>query len=176
MKLIVCALFILGGTMVQASDSLYQQSVITIEGQKTTLSEYKGKPLLIVNIATQCGYTPQLSGLEKLYQKYKAKGFVVIGVPSNEFGGQTPEKEADVKKFCQLNHGVTFPLTSKTVVLGEKKSPLVQFLLKEGPTQKEIAWNFEKFLVNKEGKVVGRFESSVKPEDEKLTSAIEKSL
>lgn len=176
MKCFIFTMIILGGMMSQASESLYQQTVTTIEGQKTTLSQYKGKPLLIVNIATQCGYTPQLTGLEKIYQKYKDKGFVVIGVPSNEFGGQTPEKEADVKKFCQLHHGVTFPLTTKTTVLGEKKSALVQWLLKEGPSQKEIAWNFEKFLVNKEGKVVGRFESSVKPEDAKLVSEIEKHL
>lgn len=176
MKKLLLSCLLLGVAMSHAADSLYQQTVTTIEGKKMSLSEYKGKPLMVVNIATQCGYTPQLSGLEKLYQKYKAKGFVVVGVPSNEFGGQTPEADKDVKKFCQLNHGVTFPLTSKSNVLGEKKSPLISWLLKEGPNAKDIAWNFEKFLINKEGKVVQRFGSSVAPEDAALVSAVEKAL
>ena len=90
-----------------ATGSIYEQTVTTIEGKKTTLAEYKGKPLLVVNIATQCGYTPQLTGLEKLYQKYKAQGLVVVGIPSNEFGGQTPEKDVDVKTFCKVHHGGT---------------------------------------------------------------------
>jgi glutathione peroxidase len=176
MKIFSLVASFFGAMMCFSAESLYQQNVTTIEGQKTSLSTYKGKPLLFVNIATQCGYTPQLSGLEKLYQKYKSKGLVVIGIPSNEFGGQTPENDKDVKKFCQLNYGVTFPLTSKTTVLGEQKSPLVQWLLKEGPNNKEIGWNFEKFLVSKQGKVLARFESSVTPEDAKLAAAIEQSL
>jgi glutathione peroxidase len=176
MKFFFAFILLLGGTMSNAADSLYQQSVTTIEGKKTTLADYKGKPLLVVNIATKCGYTPQLTGLEKLYQKYKAQGFVVVGIPSNEFGGQTPEGDQDVKKFCQLNHGVTFPLTSKTTVLGEKKSPVIKWLLQQDASGKEIAWNFEKFLVNKEGKMVQRFESAVSPEDAKLISAIESTL
>jgi glutathione peroxidase len=166
----------LGVFMASATGSLYEQSVTTIEGKKTTLAEYKGKPLLVVNIATQCGYTPQLTGLEKLYQKYKTKGLVVIGIPSNEFGGQTPEKDGDVKTFCKVHHGVTFPLMAKSTVLGAQKSPVVQWLLEQGPSPKEIGWNFEKFLVTPDGKVAGRFESSVKPDSETLTAAIEKTL
>lgn len=176
MKILAFGFLIFGVAMSQAADSLYQQTVTTIEGKKMSLSDYKGKPLMVVNIATQCGYTPQLSGLEKLYQKYKAKGFVVVGVPSNDFGGQTPEADKDVKKFCQVHHGVTFPLTSKASVLGDKKSPLVSWLLKEGPSAKDIAWNFEKFLINKEGKVVQRFGSSTAPDDAALVSAVEKTL
>jgi glutathione peroxidase len=169
-------MLLLGVFMSNAATSIYDQSITTIEGKKTTLGEYKGKPLLVVNIATQCGYTPQLTGLEKLYQKYKAKGLVVVGIPSNEFGGQTPEKDADVKTFCKTHHGVTFPLMSKANVLGEKKSPVVKWLLEQGPSQKEIGWNFEKFLVTADGKVAARFESSVKPDSPEMTSAIEGTL
>lgn len=168
--------FLQGVFMSQAENAFYQQTLTTIEGQKTTLEQYKGKPLLIVNIATHCGYTPQLTGLERLYQKYKSKGLVVIGVPSNEFGGQTPENEKEVKSFCQLHHGVTFPLTSKTTVLGDKKSPLIEWLLKNALEHQEIAWNFEKFLINKNGQIEGRFKSSVKPEDTQFITAIEKIL
>ncbi len=166
----------MGISTANAAGSIYDQSVTTIEGKKTTLAEYKGKPLLVVNIATQCGYTPQLTGLEKLYQKYKGQGLVVVGIPSNEFGGQTPEKDVDVKTFCKTHHGVTFPLMSKTNVLGAQKSPVVKWLLEQGPSQKEIGWNFEKFLVTPEGKVAARFESSVKPDSDTMTAAIEKTI
>lgn len=166
----------MGVLMASANNAIYDQAITTIEGKKTTLSEYKGKPLLVVNIATHCGYTPQLSGLEQIYQKYKSKGLVVVGIPSNEFGGQTPEKDGDVKTFCKVHHGVTFPLTSKTNVLGPQKSPVVKWLLEQGPSQKEIGWNFEKFLVSADGKVAARFESSVKPDSTELVSAIEKMI
>ncbi len=161
---------IFGGSMSEAG--FYDSKINSIGGQAMDLSAYKGKPVLLVNIATQCGYTPQLKGLEGLYQKYKEKGLVVIGIPSNDFGGQTPQENKDVKKFCELNYGVTFPLTIKTVVKGQEKHPLISHLIKESGDSNDIGWNFEKFLVGKDGKVIGRFSSSVKPDDKTLEQKI----
>lgn len=156
----------------EAKSGLYKQHIKTIGRKSMDLNTYKGHPLLIVNIATQCGYTPQLEGLEKLYKEYKDKGLVVLGVPSNDFGSQTPEDNEGVKKFCKLNYGVTFPLTEKVVVKGEKKHPLISELLKQSKDHKEIAWNFEKFLVDKQGQLVERYASDVKPNDPALKDKI----
>ena len=158
--------------MASASD-FYGQEISSINGSKLDLNAYKGKPVLVVNIATQCGYTGQLDGLEKLHDKYKDKGLVVLGIPSNDFGGQTPESEADVAKFCKMNYGVSFPLTAKTDVKGADKHPIVKSLIGSGD---EIAWNFEKFLVGKDGSVKGRYKSAVKPDDSELIKAIESNL
>lgn len=133
-------------------------------------------PVLIVNIATQCGYTPQLDDLEALSKKYKDKGLTVLGIPSNDFGGQTPEDDGAVADFCKVNYGVTFPLLQKAVVSGDKKSPLISRLIEKAEKKNEIKWNFEKFLISKDGKKVLRFSSGVKPEDKELTSAIESML
>jgi glutathione peroxidase len=149
---------------------IYDLSLNKVDGEKLKLSELKGKAVLFVNVATRCGYTGQLDDLEKLYQKYKKKDFVIVGVPSNDFGGQTPEGDKEVGKFCRLKYGVTFPLTEKAVVLGPQKIDLFKKLVKKGP---EIRWNFEKFLVDKNGKLVGRFVSSVTPLSEELTKKIE---
>ncbi len=140
------------------------------------LNEHKGKVVLVVNIATRCGYTGQLDGLEKLYQKYKSQGLVVLGVPSNDFGSQTPEPDAEVKKFCKLNYGVSFPLTAKLVVQGPKKDPLFRRLTKTESGEKEIGWNFEKFLVDRSGNLIGRFPSGTEPNDTKLISAVTAAL
>ena len=157
------------------SEQVYKHSISGLADKKFDLSSYKGKPLLIVNIATRCGYTGQLRGLESLQKKYQAKGFSVIGVPSNDFGGQTPEESEEVAKICKLNYGVSFPLTAKTKVKGKEKHELYRFLT-SNTGGAEVKWNFEKFLVNKEGKVVKRFRSSVKPMSSKLTHEIEKLL
>lgn len=145
--------------------------------RKTTIDfeKYKGKSILLVNIATKCGYTGQLDGLEKLYKKYSEKGFVVVGVPSNDFGGQTPENDKDVVKFCKLNYGVTFPLTTKVVVKGDNKIDLYKFLVKSTGDE-EIGWNFTKFLFDKKGNLVKRFPSSVSPSDKNLVKLIESNL
>jgi len=148
----------------------------TIDGQKTNLKALKGKAYLVTNIATRCGYTPQLEGLESLYQKYKKKGLVIVGVPSNDYGEQTPEKNKDVKSFCKLNYDVSFPLTEKMQVKGEKKAPLFAEILKGSTQKEEIQWNFEKFLLDSNGKVIGRFASADKPLGKKLLSAVEKEL
>ncbi len=150
----------------------------SIDGKELSMSEYKGKPVLVVNIASQCGYTPQMTDLEALYQKYKAKGFVLIGVPTNDFGGQTPEDDKAMMEFCQKNYSATFPILTKKSILGKEKRELYKELTEKSAKkfQAEVGWNFEKILVNKKGEVVGRFKSSTKPLDTELTSAIEKQL
>ena len=140
------------------------------------LNEYKGKVVLVVNIATHCGFTGQLEGLEKLHQKFKEKGLVVVAVPSNDFGGQTPEADTEVQAFCTSKYGVTFPVKPKTVVKGPQKDTLFKELIKTDKGDKEIRWNFEKFLIGRSGTILQRFSSSTSPDDKKLVSAIEMAL
>ena len=142
------------------------------------MASLKGKTVLIVNIASQCGYTPQLEGLESLYKKYQDKKFVVLGVPTNDFGGQTPENDKEMLEFCQKNYQVTFPVLAKRTVKGKEKRELYKFLTEETPVgiKGEIGWNFEKFLVDKNGKVIGRYGSSTKPSDSELMRKIESTL
>ena len=148
--------------------------VLKTKAGEIKLKDLKGKTVLFVNIATQCGYTPQLTGLERLYKKYKSKGFTVIGIPSNEFGSQSPEDDKGIEKFCMLNHGVSFPLSKKTIVLGDKKNSVIKYLISK-TNDKEIRWNFEKFLMTKKGHIA-RFGSAIKPESEEIVKMIEKSL
>jgi glutathione peroxidase len=145
----------------------------SIDGKPTALASFKGKVMLVVNVASQCGYTPQYKGLEALYQKYKGQGLVVIGVPSNDFGMQEPGSDAEIKTFCERKYNVTFPMMSKVVVKGDGKVPLYQLLTQTGG---EVKWNFTKFLVGKDGKVLERFESRVAPESPEMAAAIEKAL
>ncbi|MCB0376975.1 MAG: glutathione peroxidase [Bdellovibrionales bacterium] len=164
----------LGGTVL-ATD-LFKNEIKDIGNKTIDWKSYQGKPLLLVNIATRCGYTPQLKGLEQVYQKYQKQGLMVLGIPSNDFGEQTPEENKDVKKFCLLNYGVSFPLTEKIVVKGAKKHPFVADLLQASSDHGEIAWNFEKFLISKDRKSIERFKSKVKPEDPQFLKAIEAAL
>ena len=138
--------------------------------KEISLSDYKNKTIMIVNIATKCGYTPQLDVLEKLHKEYKDK-LVVIGIPSNDFAGQTPEGDKEVVKFCRLKYGVSFPLTPKSIVKGEKKIKVIDYLVKQTRGE-EIPWNFTKFLISKNGKTVKRFAPNVSPMDKKITSEI----
>lgn len=156
----------------------YDVKETSIEGKPYALSQLKGKTVLVVNIASQCGYTPQMTDLEALYQKYKDKGFVLLGVPTNDFGGQTPEDDKAMLEFCQKNYSATFPILKKGTILGKNKRELYKVLTEESPKkfQGGVEWNFQKFLVNKRGEVVGRYSSSTKPLDEKLTQDIEKNL
>jgi glutathione peroxidase len=146
-----------------------------ISGKEMDLSQFKGKVVLVVNVASQCGYTPQLDGLEGLYKKYKDKNFVILGVPTNDFGGQTPESDEGFKEFCSKTYNVTFPLLQKKTIVGKEKRPLYQFLTQEvdKSLKGDVKWNFEKFLVNKEGKVVERFSSKVAPDDRRVVSKVE---
>ncbi|HEY8503164.1 MAG TPA: glutathione peroxidase [Gemmataceae bacterium] len=153
--------------------------VTAIDGKEMDLSQYKGKVVLLVNVASRCGYTPQYEGLQALYQKYKDKGLVVIGVPSNDFGKQEPGTNEQIAEFCKANYGVTFPMLAKVKVKGEGKAPLYQYLTSKETNPDhagEIGWNFEKFLIGRDGKVAGRYKSKVEPTSEELVGAIEREL
>ena len=148
-----------------------------IDGKEMTLAAYKAKVVLVVNVASACGYTAQYEGLEALYRKYKAKGLVIVGVPCNDFGGQEPGTEAEIKKFCSSRFEVTFPLTSKVSAKGKSAHPLFVALTgKEAGHPGPVTWNFNKFLVGPDGKLLVRFDSSVAPESAELQAAIEKAL
>lgn len=161
-------------------DSVLGFEVKDIDGNPVKLGDkYAGKVLLIVNTASKCGYTPQYADLESLYQKYHDKGLEILAFPSNDFGGQEPGSESEIKEFCSTKFNVTFPLFSKVPVKGDAKVPLYQFLTdaKTNPASPgEIKWNFTKFLVGRDGKIVARYESSVKPSDDQVTKAVEDAL
>ncbi|MBD5781892.1 glutathione peroxidase [Pelagicoccus sp. NFK12] len=160
-----------------AAPSIYDIPLVDIDGNETTLAKYKGKTLLIVNVASKCGYTKQYKGLEALNAKYADKGLVVLGFPCNQFGGQEPGTEEDIKEFCSLTYGVSFPMFSKIEVNGPDRHPLYEKLAGEtSPFPGRIGWNFSKFLVNGEGEIINRFSSAVAPKSDKLVAAIEKSL
>jgi glutathione peroxidase len=154
--------------------SFHQLGARTIEGKEQPFSAYDGKVVLAVNTASQCGFTPQYTGLETLWKKYKDKGLVVLGFPSNDFGGQEPGSDKEVLSFCQARFGVTFPLFSKSAVKGTEASPVFRFLAAGGGGEPQ--WNFHKYLVDKHGTVVAGFGSKVTPEDPALIAAIEKAL
>ena len=156
-----------------ADSKLYSFTVKTIDGTARPLSDYKGKVLLIVNVASECGFTPQYKGLEEIYRKYKDKGFVILGFPSNDFGEQEPGTEAEIKKFCESKYDVTFDLFSKGDVKGENITPLYSYLTKESESAHAIQWNFNKFLVDRDGRVVGYYPSKVTPTDSTFTQKIE---
>jgi glutathione peroxidase len=171
-----------GGTMSAQTDepvSVYDFTVNSIEGKPVQLSEYKGKVLLIVNVASKCGYTPQYKGLEALYEKYRERGFVVLGFPANNFRRQEPGTDEEIKSFCTTNYGVTFDMFSKISVKGEDQHPLYAFLT-SGRTDPayagEVRWNFQKYLIDRKGKIIGRYYSAVDPLSSELTGAIEAAL
>ena len=149
--------------------------VKTMDGQEKSLSDYKGKVVLIVNVASKCGYTKQYDGLQLIYDKYKDRGFEILAFPCNDFGGQEPGTNEDIQSFCKTNYNVTFQLFDKVKVLGGEKSQLYSKLIGFEPGD-DISWNFENFLIDKNGNVVGRYKSKVKPESDELTTAIEKVL
>jgi glutathione peroxidase len=155
---------------------VHQFTLNSISGKPKSLADYKGKVLLIVNTASECGFTPQYKGLEALSEKYKAQGLAVLGFPANNFGGQEPGTESEIKSFCERNYGVTFDLFAKVEAAGDNISPLYKYLTTEAGFDGPVAWNFGKFLADKDGKVIARFGSKVKPEDPELTDAIEKAL
>lgn len=158
-----------------AMANFHDFSVRTIDGKPKSLKDYSGQPVLVVNVASECGLTPQYAGLEKLYKQYKDQGLVVLGLPCNQFGAQEPGSEAEIKQFCQLNYGVDFPLTSKIEVNGPGADPLYKWLRGEsGGT--DIQWNFEKFLIGKDGRVVKRYSPKTVPEDAGLKADIQASL
>ena len=151
----------------------------SLDGKDTDLSQYQGKVVLIVNVASFCGNTPQYKGLEALYEKYRDKGLVVLGVPANQFGGQEPKSDAEIAEFCDATYHVKFPMLSKVVVKGDGICPLYQYLTSKETDPKfagDIEWNFAKFLVGRDGEVVARFKPKVQPESKEVVEAIQAEL
>jgi glutathione peroxidase len=163
-------------TFLTGAPMVYDFTVKSIDGQDVPLSAYKGKALLIVNTASECGYTPQYEGLQKLYEAYRAKGFEVLAFPSNDFGGQEPGSNAEVKKFCTLKYKTTFPLFAKVAVKGDGADPLYKFLQGLPKNGGDVKWNFNKFLVDAKGDVVAHLDSRVEPMSEPMKKAVEAAL
>jgi glutathione peroxidase len=162
-----------------AGKSVYDFPLNTIEGQPTSLATYKGKVLLVVNVASRCGFTPQYSALESTYEKYKDRGLVIVGVPANNFGAQEPGTNEEIKTFCTRKYNVQFPMMSKVSVKGSDTTPLYQYLTDTSLNPKtggEIKWNFTKFLFDRNGNIVARFEPEVTPDSPQVVAAIEKVL
>jgi glutathione peroxidase len=177
-KLIFCLLFF-AATAMAADKSVYNFTLNSIDGQPAPLSAYKGKVVLLVNVASRCGFTPQYSALESIYEKYQSRGFVIVGIPANNFGSQEPGTNQEIKTFCTTKYNVKFPMMSKVSVKGDDKAPLYQFLTDKSAnpqTGGEIQWNFTKFLIGPDGSVIARFEPDVTPDSPQVTSAIEKAL
>lgn len=159
--------------------SIYDITIDDIHGKKVSLSDYKGKVLLIVNVASACGYTPQYEELEQLNKKYKDKGLVIIGIPSNDFGEQEPGTNEEIERFCTTTFNVTFPMMSKTSTKGDKQHPLFAFLTSgQGKVELagDVAWNFEKFIIDRNGNISNRFRSKTKPSSTECVEALNRAL
>ena len=171
-------LMVLWAAPLFAGPGIYDFTLPSIDGNPTPLATYKGKVVLLVNVASRCGFTPQYSALESLYEKYKDQGLVILGFPANNFGAQEPGTNAEIKTFCSLKYNVTFPMFSKVSVKGDDTTPLYQFLTQTAnpAVAGEIKWNFTKFLVDRNGNVVARFEPAVKPDSPQVVERIEKLL
>ena len=179
MKRLFALVALLGMSVMAAEKTIYDFTMNSIDGQPTPLSTFKGKVVLLVNVASRCGFTPQYAGLESIYEKYKDRGFVIVGIPANNFGGQEPGTNQEIKTFCAAKYNVTFPMMAKVSVKGSDITPLYQFLTDKSlnpDTGGEIGWNFTKFLVGPDGKTIARFDSKVEPDSPQVTSAIEKAL
>jgi glutathione peroxidase len=170
------ALFIplLWSLSMSAASNIHEFTLNSIDGKPAPLSAYDGKVVLLVNVASRCGYTPQYTGLEALYEKYKDRGFVILGFPANNFGGQEPGTNEEIKTFCSTKYNVTFPMYAKVSVKGADITPLYKFLTETNGG--DVKWNFTKFLADKHGNVIGRFDSAVTPDSPQLVAAIEAAL
>jgi glutathione peroxidase len=174
MKTLVALLAgVIMSTSAFAAGSIYDFTMNSIDGKPVPLSTYKGKVTLVVNVASKCGYTPQYTGLETLYEKYKSQGLVLLGFPANNFGMQEPGTNEEIKAFCSNKYNVTFPMFSKISVKDENKAPLYEYLTSNAG---DVKWNFTKYLVGKDGKVIQKFDSKVTPDSPELVGAIEKAL
>jgi glutathione peroxidase len=180
--LLLGALSIMAGSFMAgpllAASGIYSFTLNSIDGQPAPLADYKGKVVLLVNVASRCGFTPQYSALESTYEKYKGQGFVILGFPANNFGAQEPGTNEEIKTFCSRKYNVTFPMYAKISVKGEDQAPLYSYLTKDTGSGLvgDIKWNFTKFLVDRNGNVVQRFESAVTPDSPEMVAAIEKQL
>ncbi len=175
----ICAVICHHDPVSAASPSVFDFKMKDIDGKEVKLKKYKGDVLLVVNTASKCGYTPQYEGLQATYEKYRDKGFYVLGFPANNFGGQEPGTEKEIKEFCESKYKVTFPMFAKISVKGEDQDPLYSYLTSKEINPEfggDITWNFNKFLIDRKGKIVARFSSKDKPDSEVVTEAIEKYL
>jgi glutathione peroxidase len=164
-------------TVINSEVNIHKYNVKDINLNDVELSEYKGKVLLIVNVASKCGFTNQYEGLQKIYEEYKDRGLEILGFPCNDFGGQEPGTNEEIQEFCSLNYSVSFPMFDKVKVKGNEKHPLFKLLTNNSVTGKSsIKWNFEKFIIDKQGNVVDRFRTATKPDSKKIISVIEKEL
>jgi glutathione peroxidase len=176
MSILLAATVLLATMSPGGKTTIYDFAMKDIDGKTVPLGQYRGKVLLVVNVASRCGNTPQYAALEQLYTKDKDRGLVILGFPANNFGGQEPGTEAEIKEFCTLNYGVNFPMFSKISVKGDDIDPLYKWLISQVEPQKDIDWNFAKFLVGRDGKVIARFPAKMKPDAPEVTEAIEKAL
>ena len=168
-----------GTSRAAANHDVYDFTMKSIDGQPTSLKQFQGKVLLLVNVASACGYTPQYKALESVYEKYKDRGLVIVGIPANNFANQESGTDAEIKTFCSRKYQVTFPMMSKVSVLGADKTPLYQFLTDKSQNPQvggDIKWNFTKFLFSRDGKPVARFEPAVTPDSPQVIAAIESAL
>jgi glutathione peroxidase len=171
--LMFCAVLLAG------DKTIYDFTLNSIDGQPAPLSAYKGKVVMLVNVASRCGFTPQYTALESTYEKYKDRGFVIVGIPANNFGAQEPGTNEEIKTFCSTKYNVKFPMMSKVSVKGDDKTPLYQYLTDKSANPRtggDIQWNFTKFLVGADGQIVARFEPKTTPDSPEVTSAIETAL
>ena len=179
-KLALVLMFLVAGVcMATPAGSVYSFTLKSIDGQPVSLRTYHGKVLMLVNVASKCGYTPQYAGLESLYEKYKDRGLVIVGIPANNFMAQEPGTNAEIKTFCRNKYNVSFPMMAKVSVLGEDKAPLYGFLTNKSMNPQiggDIKWNFTKFLFDRNGKPLNRFEPAVTPDSPEVTKAIESAL
>ena len=177
-SVLLIALFTYGTIFAQENKKkmdapIYSFTMKTLDGKEKSLADFKGKVIMVVNTASFCGYTPQYKDLETLYKQYKDKGFIVLGFPANNFGKQEPGNDGDIATFCERNYSVSFPMFSKISVKGDDIHPLYNYLTTETQFKEEIGWNFTKFLVDKNGSVVARFASKVKPNEKEVIAKID---
>jgi glutathione peroxidase len=173
------ALTVVGLPKMSSAASIYDFSLPLVDGKNTALSSYKGKVVLVVNVASKCGNTPQYKTLQDMYTKYQSKGLVILGFPANNFGAQEPGTDSEISEFCKKNYGVTFPIFSKLSVKGSDQAPLYSYLTSSNSNPKfsgPIKWNFEKFLIGKNGEILGRFAPGEKPNADPIIQAIEAAL
>ena len=172
-------MFFVAAALMGAGKNVFDYTLNTIDGQPAPLSAYKGKVVMLVNVASRCGFTPQYTALEAIYEKYKDRGFVIVGIPANNFGAQEPGTDQEIKTFCQSKYNVTFPMMSKVSVKGDDKTPLYLYLTDKTANPRtggDIHWNFTKFLVGPDGQIITRFEPKVTPDSPEVTAAIENAL
>ena len=179
MRKLLLAILLCGTVAMAGGKSVYDFTMNSIDGEATSLSKFQGKVLLLVNVASRCGFTPQYAALEKVYEKYKDRGLVIVGIPANNFGGQEPGSNQEIKTFCSAKYNVTFPMMAKVSVKGGDQTALYQFLTDKSANPAvggEIQWNFTKFLIGPDGHPVARFEPDTTPDSPQVIVAIEKEL